>query len=54
MGGPQSASGEKVEKCDDAPNGSHEDMDGDVNARVTATPTDNMSIAKFLISMVLI
>lgn len=47
-------SGEKIEKGDDAPNGSREDMDGDVKARVTATPTNKLRIAKFLICMVLI
>ena len=49
-----SASQSAVEKCDDTPAGSHEDMDGDVKARATATPSNKLPIAKFLISIVLI
>lgn len=51
MGAPQSASGETV---DDAPDGPHEDVDGDVKAHITATPTNKLPIAKLLISIVLI
>ena len=54
IGAPQSASGEKVEKYDDALDGSHGDVDGDVKASVTATPANKLLIAKFLISIVLI
>jgi len=54
MRSPQSASGEKIEKCGDAPDGSQEDMDGDVRACVAVTPSNKLPIAKFLISIVLI
>lgn len=54
MRAPRSASGEMIEKCDDAPDGSREDMDTEVRARATATPSNKLFIAKFLISIVLI
>ena len=54
MRSPHSASGEKIEKCDDASEGSQEEMEGDVRARVAATPSNKLPIAKFMISIVLI